>query len=98
MYKVHSACLSIRDLDARVSDEAEDVQTAESEKEGKVRIFQVTISVREDWPHRGDSLHDMDLQTYAEYIERRRKPIRGDDCAKVCRDRGAVQHRHVLDR
>jgi len=29
----------------------------------------------------------MDLQTYAEYIERRPKPIRGDDCAKVLRDR-----------
>ena len=29
----------------------------------------------------------MDLQTYAGYIERRRTPIRGDDCAKVLRDR-----------
>ena len=29
----------------------------------------------------------MDLQTYAEYIERRRKPIRGDDRAKVLRER-----------
>ena len=43
--------------------------------------------MRDDWLHRGDALQDMDLQTYAEYIERRRKPIRNDDCAKVLRDR-----------
>ena len=75
------------DLDARIADEAGRVQTAVSEQEGKAQIFQVTISLRDDWLHRGDALQDMDLQTYAEYIERRRKPIRGENCAKVLRDR-----------
>ena len=37
--------------------------------------------MRDDWLHRGDALQDMDLLTYAEHIERRRKPIRGDDHA-----------------
>ena len=61
--------------------------TVASENESKTQIFQVTISLRDDWLHRGDALQDMDLQTYAEYIERRLKPIRGDDSAKVLRDR-----------
>ena len=71
-------------LDARIADEAEHVQTVASENKGKVQMFQVTISLRDDWLHRGDALQDMDLQTYAEYIERRRKPIRGDDPPRHC--------------
>ena len=47
----------------------------------------MTITLRDDWLHRGDALQDMDLQTYVERIERRRKPIRGDDCAKVPQNR-----------
>ena len=74
-------------MDARIADKAGRVQTVVSEQEGKAQIFQVTISLRDDWLHRGDALQDMDLQTYAEHIERRHKPIRGDDCAKVLRDR-----------
>ena len=35
------------------------------------------------WLHRGDALQDMDLQTYAEFIERRAKPIRGADIKKA---------------
>ena len=45
--------------------------------------FQRTISLRDDWLHRGDALNDMDLQTYAEFIERRAKPIRGADMTKI---------------
>ena len=74
-------------LDARIADEAEHVQTVASENKGKVQMFQITISLRDDWLHRGDALQDMDLQTYLEYIERRCKPIRGDDHARVLRER-----------
>ena len=52
----------------------------------KAQIFQVTISLRDDWLHRGDALQDMDLQTYVEHIERRPKPIRGQQMAKGGRD------------
>ena len=51
------------DLDTCIADEAERVQTGDSEHEGKAQIFQVTISLRDDWLHRGDALQDMDLQT-----------------------------------
>ena len=33
-------------------------------KPAPVQLFQVTISVRDDWLHRGPALHDMDLNTY----------------------------------
>ena len=52
-------------------------------KETPPQIFQLTISLRDDWLHRGDALQDMDLQTYAEFIERRAKPIRGADIKKA---------------
>ena len=52
----------------------------------KAQIFQVTISLRDDWLHRGNALQDMDLQTYAEYIERAPKPIRGLPSAKGRQD------------
>ena len=55
------------DLDTCIADEAERVQMGDSEHEGKAQIFQVTISLRDDWLHRGDALQDMDLQTYAEH-------------------------------
>ena len=43
----------------------------------KAHIFQMTVSLCDDWLHRGDALQDMDLQTYVEHIERRPKAIRG---------------------
>ena len=52
-------------------------------KKAPIQIFQLTISLRDDWLHRGDALQDMDLQTYAEFIERRTKPIRGTDTKKM---------------
>ena len=36
------------------------------EKKASAQIFHITISLRDDWLHRGDALQDMDLQTYAE--------------------------------
>ena len=51
------------------------------------QIFHITISLRDDWLHRGDALQDMDLQTYAEYIERAAKPIRGADMQKILKQR-----------
>ena len=50
---------------------------AEKHKKLDVHIFQITISLRDDGLRRGDALQDMDLQTYAEYIQREEKPIRG---------------------
>ena len=47
------------------------------------QIFQLTISLRDDWLHRGDALNDMDLQTYAEFIERRAQLIHGADMRKI---------------
>ena len=47
------------------------------------QIFQLTISLRDDWLHRGDALQDMDLRTYAEFIVRQAKLIRGADMTKI---------------
>ena len=47
-------------------------QTKKS-KHARVQLFQVTISVRDDWLHRGLALHDMDLNTYASQVERKEK-------------------------
>ena len=47
-------------------------QTRQS-KPASVQLFQVTISVRDDWLHRGLALHDMDLNTYASQVEREEK-------------------------
>ena len=55
----------------------------EDDTKAPPQIFQLTISLRDDWLHRGDALQDMDLQTYAEFIERRAKPIRGADTKKI---------------
>ena len=63
--------------------DAEQVQTDASGHNSKAQIFQMTISLRDDWLHRGDALQDMDLQTYAEHIERKAKPLRGTDMQKV---------------
>ena len=52
-------------------------------KKALPQIFQLTISLRDDWLHRGDALQDMDLQTYAEFIVRQAKPIRGADMTKI---------------
>ena len=52
-------------------------------KKAPPQIFQLTISLRDDWLHRGDALQDMDLQTYAEFIMREAKPIRGADMKKI---------------
>ena len=71
------------DSGAVIADPTEQVRTDAPKNESQAQIFQVTISLRDDWLHRGEALQDMDLQTYAEHIERRRKPIRGDGCATV---------------
>ena len=47
-----------RDPDATVP---EDQQT----KHKEVQVFQMTISLRDNWLHRGDALQDMDIQTDA---------------------------------
>ena len=36
-------------------------------KNAPPQIFQLTISLRDDWLHRGDALQDMDLQTCGIY-------------------------------
>ena len=82
----HTDTVEHADISAHSADQSEHVNIGVSKKESKAQIFQVTISLRDDWLHRGDALQDMDLQTYVEHIERRRKPIRGDDCDKVLRD------------
>ena len=58
-------------------------ENAVDQKKTEVQIFQITISLRDDWLHRGDALQDMDLQTYAEHIERKEKPMRGTDMQKT---------------
>ena len=55
----------------------------EDDTKAPPQIFKLTISLRDDWLHRGDALQDMDLQTYAEFIERQAKPIRGADTKKI---------------
>ena len=52
-------------------------------KKAPPQLFQLTISLRDDWLHRGDALQDIDLQTYAEFIQRLAKPIRGADLKKI---------------
>ena len=50
-----------------------------------VQIFRETISLRDDWLHRGEALQDLDLQTYAEHVQREEKPMRGVDLRKTLR-------------
>ena len=38
-------------------------QTKKS-KHARLKLFQVTVSARDDWLHRGPALYDMDLNTY----------------------------------
>ena len=69
--------------DADMPDAAVQEAPGEPEKSG-VQIFPLTISVRDDWLHRGEALQDMDLQTYVEWIEREPKPIRGAErCSRA---------------
>ena len=65
------------------TEHAVDNESAMDQKKASAQIFQITISLRDDWLHRGDALQDMDLQTYAEFVERRPKPIRGADLQKA---------------
>ena len=56
--------------------------TAEEEavsgkQQASVQIFRMTVTLRDDWLHRGDALQDMDLHTYAEHVHRKQKPARG---------------------
>ena len=53
------------------------------QKNASAQIFQITISLRDDWLHRGDALQDMDLQTYVETIEREATLIHGADMRKT---------------
>jgi hypothetical protein len=66
------------------TENAEEGESA-AQKKARVQIFQMTISLRDDWLHRGDALQDMDLQTYAEHIERKEKPMRGVDMQRMLR-------------
>ena len=62
-------------------DEGSATEHGEEEKQTRVQIFRATISLRDNWLHRGDALQDMDLHTYAEYvhhIEKRRAGTRPD--------------------
>jgi hypothetical protein len=63
-------------------DDANECMAADAKKTD-AQIFQITISLRDDWLHGGDALQDMDLQTYAEFIERQAKPVRGTDLEKI---------------
>ena len=38
-------------------------------------MFQVTVSVRDDWLHRGPVLYDLDLNTYVVHVQREEKPL-----------------------
>ena len=60
-----------------------DGENAADPKKANAQIFQMPISLRDDWLHRGDALQDTGLQTYAEFIERQAKPIRGADLQKA---------------
>ena len=42
------------------------IEPDREENQNQVQIFRATISLRDNWLHRGDALQDMDLQTYAE--------------------------------
>ena len=42
-----------------------------------MQVFQMTISLRDNWLHRGDALQDMDIQTYADLMECVEKPASG---------------------
>ena len=47
---------------------------AVEQKQTSVQVFQVTISLRDDWLHRHDALQDMGFGTYAGHIERQANP------------------------
>ncbi len=49
-------------------------QTKKS-KHARVQLFQVTVSVRDDWLHRRPALYDMDFNTYVSHVEREEKPL-----------------------
>ena len=69
--------------DTGATEDGGDEDHAMVQKKASVQVFQITISLRDDWLHRGDALQDMDIQTYAEHIERQAKPIRGTDMQKI---------------
>ena len=75
------------DIDAEMASatepQADAADYAPEKQATHAQVFQLTISLRDDWLHRGDALQDLDLQTYAEYIERQAKPIRGTDMQKA---------------
>ena len=56
----------------------------------KLHVFQVTVSVRDDWLHRGSWLHDMDLDTYVCVVERVEKPLRGVPLQSLRKQYGQV--------
>ena len=47
----------------------------EKSKHARAQLFQVTVSVRDDWLHRRPALYDMDLKTYVSHVEREEKPL-----------------------
>ena len=80
----HAEAESLGERAQQARENAEEGDSAD-QKKAEVQIFQMTISLRDDWLHRGDALQDMDLQTYAEHIERIEKPMRGVDLQKTLR-------------
>ena len=76
-----SAAREASDAEAEADNPPTEEKTAEATKK-EVQIFQMTISLRDDWLHRGDALQDMDIQTYAELVERMAKPVAGSKVAK----------------
>jgi len=63
--------------DADVEGDVEDRSEADPQARNcpGVQMFQVTISVRDDWLHRGPALHDMDLNTYVSHVVREEKAL-----------------------
>ena len=66
-------------------DEGSATEDVEEEQQKRVQIFRATISLRDNWLHRGDALQDMDLHTYAEYVYHIEKLAAG---ARPDQDRG----------
>ena len=62
------------DQDGAVDDEPEDAPSDVDADLLEMKTLRTTTSTHDDWLHRGPFLHDMPFHTYAEYIDRIRKP------------------------
>ena len=89
-----SAAEEASDAAARHAPEQPPAQESSAEAGNKdVQIFHMTISLRDNWLHRGEALNDMDIQTYAELIERVAKPVAGSRVS----DKVLQQHVFAFD-